>query len=173
MVNNKTDATPIYVRTWFHRCHFFWYIRHISLESDASALANKLFSGTLNSTVIPNGPIKYASAPTSRNKLPGSLIFSHELTAITEHRIGVPRKSTRNSGLIIVSFIRCIANMPLSDGRFANAFMIKLENAKSNPVIKPAPDMEATMMIVNIPLMLFPFTPYRIYGRLTCISRPV
>ena len=164
MAINTTDAKPIYVRMWFHRCHFFWYIGHISLESDTSARANRLFSGTLNSTVIPKGPIKYASEPTSRNKPPGSLIFSPELTAITEHKTGVPRKNTRNIGLIIVSFIRCIANMPLSEGRSANAIMTKLENAKSSPVTKPAPDIEATIMIVINSLMLFRYTPVQIYG---------
>ena len=147
---------------WFHHCHRFWYIGQTLSASDTSVRANRLFSGTLNNIVIPNGPIMYASAPISRNILPGSFTLSPELIAITKNKIGVPRKNSINMGLIIVSFIRCIANMPLSDGRSASALMTKLENAKSNPVTKPAPVIEATMMTMINPLMLFRYTPVSI-----------
>lgn len=141
IVINIIDTTPTYVRMWFHHCHRFWYIGQMSFSADISVRASKLFSGTLNSIVIPNGPMMYASAPIKRYKLPDSLIFCIAVNAITEHKTGVPRNNTINMGLIILTFILCIANIPLSDGRSASAFMTKLENAKRSPVIKPAPNL--------------------------------
>ena len=52
--------------------------------------------------------------------------------------------------------MRCIANIPFSEGSSANARITKLENAKSSPVINPAPVMEATVMASNNVLTLTP-----------------
>src|SRR5262245_6005043 len=58
------------------------------------------------------------------------------------HATAVPRNAVRNTGLITVTLMDCIAAIASLAGRRARAFITQTEKAKKNPAISPQPSAE-------------------------------
>src|SRR5262245_19819653 len=84
----------------------------------------------------------------SKYIVPGSCHRKSEAIIITRTQAtAVPKKTARNSGLIIATLMDCMAPIPSADGRRARAFITAAEKAKKSPAINPQPSAATSVMV--------------------------